>query len=303
MSYLALRFDTSAEAAETWAEALLAAGALSVDVSDPAAGTPAETPVYAEPGEPGSALWPISRLSALFDAGADADAVLRTCAQRLGVAPPPHATHPVAEQDWVRATQAQFGPIRIAEGFWIVPSWCVPPDPQALNLALDPGLAFGTGSHPTTRLCLEWLREHVDGQSTLLDYGCGSGILAIAAAKLGGRRVAGTDIDPQALRASAVNAQANRVAATFVAPAALPPETFDLVVANILTHPLIVLAPLLARRVRAGGRIALAGLLAAQATEVAGAYAHWFNIATWRTCDGWPLLAGVRRDHTGHRAA
>jgi ribosomal protein L11 methyltransferase len=275
---------------------------LSVDVSDPAAGTPAETPVYAEPDEGGSALWPISRISALFGGAVDADSVLHACAATLGVAAPPHETHPVAEEDWVRASQAQFGPIRIAEGFWIVPSWCAPPDPQALNLALDPGLAFGTGSHPTTRLCLEWLREHVGAQSTLLDYGCGSGILAIAAAKLHARRVAGVDIDPQALRASAANAQANGVAATFAAPDALAPETFDLVVANILTNPLVVLAPVLARRVCAGGRIALAGLLAAQAAEVAAAYARWFTIAPWRTCDGWSLLAGVRIDDSGHRA-
>jgi ribosomal protein L11 methyltransferase len=201
----------------------------------------------------------------------------------------------IAEQDWVRATQAQFGPIRIADRFWIVPSWCAPPEPSGLNLALDPGLAFGTGSHPTTRLCLEWLAVHVTPRCAVLDYGCGSGILAIAAAKLGAGRVTGTDIDPQALRASEDNARANGVEVAFVAPDTIGAATYDLVVANILTNPLRVLAPALAARVRGGGSIALAGLLEAQAPLVADAYVRWFNIAPWRSTNGWSLLAGARR--------
>jgi ribosomal protein L11 methyltransferase len=281
--------------AEAWADALLEAGALAVDVSDPAAGTAAETPIYAEPGEPGVARWKVARLAALCAGDTNADALLQRCAGALGADIPPHDVGAVAEQDWVRATQAQFGPLRIAEGFWIVPSWCAPPDPGALNLALDPGLAFGTGSHPTTRLCLEWLAQRVTPGCSLLDYGCGSGILAIAAAKLGAGRVAGTDIDPQALRASAVNARANGVDVAFVAPDALSDTTYDVVVANILTNPLRMLAPMLAMRVHEGGAIALAGLLDTQAALVAEAYARWFTIAPWRTADGWSLLAGVRR--------
>jgi ribosomal protein L11 methyltransferase len=281
--------------AEAWSDALLDAGALAVDVSDPAAGTAAETPIYAEPGEPGASLWRVARLAALCASGTDADALLRRCADALDTDIPPHDVGAVAEQDWVRATQAQFGPLRIADRFWIVPSWCAPPDPAALNLALDPGLAFGTGSHPTTRLCLEWLAVRVVPGCSLLDYGCGSGILAIAAAKLGAGRVAATDIDPQALRAAADNARANGVDIAFVAPDAVPDRTYDIVVANILTNPLRVLAPALATRVRKGGFIALAGLLDTQAAEVAEAYARWFNIAPWRSADGWSLLAGVRR--------
>ncbi len=299
MGYLSLRFDVDAAVADAWSDALLDAGALAVDVSDPAAGTPAETPIYAEPGEPGLAAWQVARIAALCEEAADTDALLRRCADALRAGLPAHEVRSVGEQDWVRATQAQFGPLRIAPHLWIVPSWCAPPDPSALNLALDPGVAFGTGSHPTTRLCLEWLAETVTRECSVLDYGCGSGILAIAAARLGARAVAGTDVDPQALRASAENARANGVAAEFAAPDALGDARFDVVVANILANPLILLAPALAMRVRPGGRIALAGLLDAQADQVAAAYARWFNIAPWRAALGWTLLAGVRADRRG----
>lgn len=294
MSYIGVRFDAPAGNADAWSDALLAAGALSIDVADPAAGTPDETPQYGEPGEPGAALWPISRLSALFAAGTDLHEALRVASAEVALPVPAHETYAVAEQDWVRATQAQFGPIRIAENFWIVPTWSEAPHPSALNLRLDPGLAFGTGSHPTTCLCLEWMHEHVEPGASLLDYGCGSGILAIAGARLGAGRVTGTDVDPQAMRASEENARANGVDATFVLPDALAPGSFDIVVANILANPLTLLAPALALRVRAGGRIALSGILEPQADAVAAAYARWFTIGSWKSRDGWVLLAGER---------
>jgi ribosomal protein L11 methyltransferase len=300
MSYTGVRFDAPAAEAIAWSDALLAAGALSVDVSDPAAGTPDETPQYGEPGEPGGQLWPISRLSALFASDADLLAALRIASEGIASSVPSHETFVVAEQDWVRATQAQFGPIRIAENFWIVPSWAKAPQPGALNLRLDPGLAFGTGSHPTTGLCLEWMRTHIRGGESLLDYGCGSGILAIAGARLGAARVVGTDIDPQAMRASEDNARANGITATFVLPDALAPGSYDMVVANILANPLTLLAPALALRVRIGGRIALSGILGPQADAVAAAYASWFNIDTWKSRDGWVLLAGERRSGDKH---
>ncbi len=298
LTYLALRFDASATDAEAWCDALLAAGALSVDVSDPAAGTPAETPQFGEPGEPGANLWPISRLSALFAADGDPHAALHAASRLIDRPPPLHEMSPIAEQDWVRATQAQFGPIRIADDFWIVPSWAEAPVPTALNLRLDPGLAFGTGSHPTTCLCLEWMHAHIRGGESLLDYGCGSGILAIAGARLGAGRVVGTDVDPQAMRASEENARANGLdvgnGATFLLPDALAPGAFDIVVANILANPLTLLAPALAMRVRPGGRIILSGILEAQAAAVAAAYARWFNIGRCDVRDGWVLLAGER---------
>ena len=294
MRYIALRFDAASAEAELWSDALLAAGALSVDVSDPAAGTAEETPQYGEPGGPGERLWPVSRLSALFASDSVARAAFRAASDAIARPAPPHETLVVEEQDWVRATQAQFGPIRIAEDFWIVPSWAEAHAPDAINLRLDPGLAFGTGSHPTTSLCLEWLHAHVQGGESLLDYGCGSGILAIAGARLGAARVVGSDVDPLALRASEDNARANGVAASFLLPDALAPGSFDIVVANILANPLALLAPALASRVRPGGRIALSGILDPQANAVAATYAPWFTIARWKVRDGWVLLAGER---------
>ena len=294
MTYTSLRFDTAAAMADAWSDALLEAGALSVDVSDPAAGTAAESPLYGEPGEPVAGAWPLSRVAALIGAGSDPRTVLALAADAIDASLPSFELALVPEQDWVRQTQAQFGPIEIAPGFYIVPTWAKAPDPGALNLRLDPGLAFGTGSHPTTRLCLEWLRASIAGGESVLDYGCGSGILAIAAARLGATRVTATDVDPQALAASLANALANEVAIAVVAPAAVPMRAEDIVVANILANPLILLAPALAARVRPGGRIALSGILAPQAASVATAYARWFTLAPWREDDGWVLLTGTR---------
>jgi ribosomal protein L11 methyltransferase len=294
MDYVALRFDAAAAHADAWSDALLEAGALSVDLSDPGAGTDAETPLYGEPGEIPASAWPWSRVVALFGADADPTQALAHAATAIDQPVPPFETHDVPEEDWVRRTQAQFGPIAIVPGFWIVPTWSTPVEPAALTLRLDPGLAFGTGSHPTTRLCLEWLHARIAGGERVLDYGCGSGILAIAARKLGAGGVLGTDIDPQAMRASEANARLNEVDAQFVLPDAVPPGTHDIVIANILANPLLLLAPALAPRVRVGGGIALSGILAEQAEDVAAAYARWFTLAPWRAHDGWVLLAGVR---------
>jgi ribosomal protein L11 methyltransferase len=291
MAFLALRFDASAAEAEAWSDALLDAGALSVDVSDPFAGTDRESPQYGEPGAPAAIGWDVARVVALFAQDTDARALVESLAPALGLPMPAFETYPVADQDWVRKTQAQFGPIEIAPRFFIVPSWSAPPDPAAVNIRLDPGLAFGTGAHPTTRLCLVFLRQTLRGGESVLDYGCGSGILAIAAARLGARRVAGVDVDPQALRASVANAQANGVTAAFTGPDELPPGRFDVVVANILANPLVLLAPALCARVAPRGRLALSGILAAQADAVAAAYAPWFTLAATEATDGWVLLS------------
>ena len=301
-TFAALRFDVEAADGDRWSDALLDAGALSVDAVDATAGTNDETPVFGEPSDAAPGWWPITRLTALCAADADAPAIVRTAADALGCALPVFETCAVADQDWVRATQAQFAPIRIDEALWIVPSWCEAPRPEALNIVLDPGLAFGTGAHPTTRLCLLWLIANVTPGVSVLDYGCGSGILAIAAAKLGAARVVGADIDSQAIRASAENAKANAVHAQFSQVDALRPGAFARVVANILANPLQLLAPALAERTRAGGRIALSGILTGQAAAVIGAYSPWFDMDTiaandasrWRDGD-WVLLSGTRR--------
>jgi len=291
MAYTALEFDT--DAADAWSDALIDAGALAVDAADPDAGTPDETPLFGEPGEPDAAPWSTSRLTALFADDAAAGAALAQAAAALGRAAPACRRLHIEDQDWVRATQAQFGPIAIGDRLVIVPSWCEAPQ-GAVAITLDPGLAFGTGSHPTTRLCLEWLQDCLERGATVLDYGCGSGVLAIAAMKLGAREVVGTDVDPQAIRASRDNARANAVEATFVLPDALALRAFDVVVANILANPLILLAPALAARVHPGGRLALSGILESQAADVIAAYAPWFTLRAWRASEGWVLLAGGR---------
>ncbi len=298
MAYLSLRFDIDAGAADAWGDALLAAGALAIDIADPRVGSMDEIALYGEPGAPAE-RWPVCRLTALFPSGAEVDTALADAGTRLGFPIPRTELRAVADEDWVRRTQAQFTPIRIGERLWIVPSWCEPVDAGAINVTLDPGRAFGTGSHSTTRLCLEWLARELRSGEAVLDYGCGSGILAIAAAKLGAGRVVGIDIDPQAIAASKANAAANGVALalrTADEAAARAEEPFDVVLANILANALVVLAPTLAARVRPGGRIVLSGILAEQEASVAAAYAPWFIIAVWKVGDdGWVVLAGTRR--------
>ena len=293
MPFVALRFDVPAATAEAWSDAMLAAGAASVDAADAHAGTGDETPRYGEPGDTGG-LWALCRLTALFAADTDVEGSVRRAAAALGLATPTFTLETLSEQDWVRRTQAQFGPLQIADRLWVVPSWCEPVDRQAINLELDPGLAFGTGSHATTRLCLRWLAAHLEPGQSVLDYGCGSGILAIAAAKLGAATVTGTDIDPQAIEASRANAARNGVGAQFMLPDALAPDEVDVVVANILANPLRLLAPALAARVRDGGAIVLSGILEDQIAAVSGAYRRWFKLGAWGTDDGWVALTGRR---------
>jgi ribosomal protein L11 methyltransferase len=296
MSFLALEFDANAADAERWADALLDAGALAVDTADPHAGSDREIARYGEPDVSPTAvdLWPVCRLSALFAKDADAGNALARASAALGAAAPPHTIAAIADDDWVRQTQQQFQPICVAPKLWIVPSWCEPVDAKAINLRLDPGLAFGTGSHPTTRMCLRWLSLHLSDGETVLDYGCGSGILAIAAAKLGAGAVDGIDVDTQAITASRDNAQRNNVAARFDLPEAFKATRYDVVVANILANPLQLLAPLLAAHVRAGGHIVLSGILEPQAAAVAAAYERWFTIEVWNSEEGWVALAGSR---------
>src|SRR5574340_368976 len=295
MPWLTLTVDTDAQHAEALSEALLELGALSVDLLDADAGTPDEQAIFGEPGEAPPGVWQHNRVSALFDDDQDVPAILREAASSIGLEQlPEHLIETLADNDWVRLTQAQFEPIRISARLWIVPTWHVPSDPRAVNIVLDPGLAFGTGSHPTTRLCLRWLDEHLQGGETLLDYGCGSGILAIAAAKLGAARVDGVDIDAQAVTASRDNAELNGVTARFCLPGELAPGQYDVVVANILTNPLKGMAPLLAGRVRPRGQLVLSGILAEQAEDVMKVYRDWFVFDSPEIDEGWVRLAGVK---------
>jgi ribosomal protein L11 methyltransferase len=236
-----------------------------------------------------------SRVIALLEADADVDVLLADAVAMIGLAEvPAYSVEAVAEQNWVQLTQSQFDPIRVSERLWIVPSWHESPDPAAINLILDPGMAFGTGSHPTTRLCLEWLERNVSASASLLDYGCGSGILAIAAARLGAGRVAGVDIDPQAVESARANAERNGVKALFADSAQPVAGEYDLVVANILSNPLRVLAPAICAHVRSGGRLALSGILREQAEEIIGIYAQWLPMSVADTREDWVCLSGVK---------
>ncbi|MDR3299293.1 MAG: 50S ribosomal protein L11 methyltransferase [Candidatus Accumulibacter sp.] len=295
MSWLAITLDTACRHAEPLADALLGAGALSVNIEDADAGTPDETPQFGEPGSAATPGWARSRVTALFNPDTDVDAVLEDCAVTAGLAGvPDHVLERVEERNWVQLTQAQFEPIRVSDRLWIVPSWHTAPDPDAMVLTLDPGMAFGTGSHPTTRLCLEWLERNVTPGVSLLDYGCGSGILGIAAARLGATDVLGVDIDPQAVSAARDNAERNGVKARFDDSARRMDGQFDRVVANILSNPLKALAPAICAHVRPGGRLALSGILAAQAEELIAAYAPWIQLAVADTREGWVCLAGEK---------
>ena len=294
-AYLQLQFRASAEHAEHLEDALLRLGALAVDSSDALVGTPDEEPQYGEPDTvPG--VWAESLIRALFPADVDARGALAMACAGLGVEPPGSRVESLAEQDWVRLTQAQFSPIHVSPRLWIVPSWCEPLADGARQLVLDPGLAFGTGSHPTTRLCLQWIDAHLRPGATVLDYGCGSGILALAACRFGAAPVLGIDIDEQAVAASRRNAAANRCRASFETPDADPGGSFDLVVANILSNPLMLMAPLLAARVAAGGDLVLSGILERQAADVIAAYRPWIGLGVWRSDEGWVCLQGRAAD-------
>jgi ribosomal protein L11 methyltransferase len=272
--------------------------ALSASIEDADAGTANEAPVFDEPGVASTSTWQRARISALFAdetaattaaaalAAASGDATLRI-----------EAIDAVREEDWVRLTQSQFGPCAITPAFWIVPTWSdVPPEAREV-IRLDPGRAFGTGTHPTTRMCLRWIAQNGSVAGTAwpraLDYGCGSGVLAIAACRFGARHVDAVDIDPAAIEATQANALANGVAI-----AAGPPQdavgTYQLVIANILAAPLKLLAPVLSARLDIDGRLVLSGVLARQAEELRSAYAPWLDLDVAAEDDGWILLVGTR---------
>ncbi|MES2116769.1 MAG: 50S ribosomal protein L11 methyltransferase [Pseudomonadota bacterium] len=299
MSWTEIVIEIARDHAEALSDALMEVGALSVSVEDADEGTDAERPLFGEPGmEPKEAAWEHSRVVALTEQDADQAAIVAAAAEQIKLAAvPPFTTRKVEEQDWVRLTQSQFAPIHIGKNIWVVPSWHEAPDPDALILELDPGLAFGTGSHPTTRLCMEWLEAHPAPGKTVLDYGCGSGILAMVARKLGAQQVAGVDIDPQAIESARDNAVRNQCEVEYFLPdtfaqSQFASQRFDVVVANILSSPLKLMAPMLSGRVADGGALILSGVLARQAEEVAAAYAPFIKLGVWAEQDGWVALHG-----------
>jgi len=278
-------------AVEPISDALDALDALSVSVEDADALTPAEQALFGEPGmPPPKEGWQRSRVVALFqDEAAAREAAALLSAQDFFEGCQVLGVQAVADQDWVRLTQSQFDPVEITPTFWIVPSWHEPPAAAEQVIRLDPGLAFGTGTHPTTRMCLRWTARQGAQGLRVLDYGCGSGILAIGAAKFGAARIDAVDIDPAAVEATRLNAAANHVTLQAGLPDAAQGD-YDLVLANILATPLKVLAPLLCAHVRAGGHLVLAGILSRQADELREAYAPWVALTVSDEEDGWILM-------------
>ncbi|WP_107826162.1 50S ribosomal protein L11 methyltransferase [Neisseria sicca] len=295
MSYQQITINVNDAVAERLADALMENGALSAAIEDAYAGTENEQAIFGEPGMPTEQIWQQSKVIVLFGENDDAAAMIQAASQACGLKDLAYTSEILADQDWVRLTQAQFDPIQISERLWITPSWHEAPNSNAVNLQLDPGLAFGTGSHPTTRLCLKWLDTRLKGGESVLDYGCGSGILTIAALKLGAGSAIGVDIDEQAIRASKDNAAQNHVDAQFYLPDGLPQGQFDIVVANILANPLRMLGEMFAARTKQGGRIVLSGLLDEQVEELSGIYRQWFDIEPAEIDEGWARLSGVKR--------
>jgi len=296
MGWQRVELVVAGEDAEALSEALEAAGAVSTEITDADAGTPEESAVFGEPGADVN-YWPRSRVSALFAGDAQAARAADAALEASGVPSIGGASiERIEDADWVALTQRQFEPIRAGERLWIVPTWHEPPQPDAINIVLDPGAAFGTGSHPTTRLCLAWLERNVRAGDHVIDYGCGSGILAIASLKLGAAGAIATDIDPLALEAARYNSGRNSVALAVVDAKMEIEGRAHVTIANILANPLRMLAPILASHTRPGGLIALSGILEDQADDVIGAYSPWAALAVDSREAGWVLLAGRMRE-------
>lgn len=292
MPWLQLRLAITPAQADPLEDTLLALGAVSVTFMD------AEDQPIFEPDLGTTPLWSHTHLLALFEADTDQTALLESLQSIWQGELPEHQIEDIADQDWERSWMEHFQPMRFGQRLWIVPSWHAAPEPHAVNLLLDPGLAFGTGTHPTTALCLEWLDgQELQGQQ-LIDFGCGSGILAIAALLLGAEQVVGTDIDTQALEASRDNAQRNQLADARFAlylPEDMPQQPADVLVANILAGPLVKLAPQLTALVKPGGLIALSGILAEQTDQILAAYQEAFQLDPVVDRDGWIRISGRRR--------
>jgi ribosomal protein L11 methyltransferase len=288
---------------EVLCDALEALDALSVSVEDADAQTDAEQALFGEPGMPApKAGWQRSRVVALYDSEAlSRDALALLQAQDFFADCSVLGLQELAQQDWVRLTQSQFTPVAITPEFWIVPTWHEPPKQARVIIRLDPGLAFGTGTHPTTRMCLRWVAQHGHPQTgasgnplgRVLDYGCGSGILAIGAAKYGAIDIDAVDIDEAAVQSTGLNAQANQVTLKTGLPA-IAMGVYQTVLANILATPLKVLAPLLCSRVAPGGSLVLAGILERQAQELTDAYAPYCQLKVADQEDGWILMTATR---------
>lgn len=294
MSFKQLKIKVDSEKADLLGDAFFAEDALSVSVEDQFEGTEFEEPIFNEPGMEVEKLWQHSLLVVLLTEDCDIDQIVSNVQKKTKLTFD-YEIENIDDQDWVRLTQSQFEPIKITDKLFIVPSWHELPIANATGIILDPGLAFGTGSHPTTFMCLEWLAKNVSATDNLLDYGCGSGILAITAAKLGAKKVTGVDIDKQAIESSLYNAEVNQTQVNFFLPDKFNPATYDIVIANILSNPLRMLASALSGYVCKGGKIVLSGILDSQIEEMSSIYQEWFDMQVYKVMDGWVCLEGIKR--------
>ena len=294
-AWINLKIRASAAYAHSMSDALIELGALSCSIEDSYLNSENEEALFGEPNIPSNTIWQHNTVESLFNADVSIDTIINELKTITGLSNIDFTVESVEEQNWVALTQSQFEPISVSDQLWIVPSWHTSPNPDAINIVLDPGLAFGTGSHPTTHLCLEWLIKEVSISDHVLDYGCGSGILSIAAKKCGAKEVIGVDIDPQAIIASTHNAKENHVGIQFYNSEL--PLTFeaDIVVANILSSALSVLAPLIAKACKPQGKIALSGILKEQVDMLTEIYSAWFNLNKPIEREGWILLTGTKK--------
>jgi len=292
MPWLQLKFDSSPEQVDHASDLLTELGAAAVTFEDGA-----DQPLFEpDPGE--TRLWNNTRIIGLFDANVDMPGIIEQLKQSLGEqAPQQVQVNPLEDKDWVRAWMDTFKPIRFGQNLWICPSWHTPDNPNATNVMLDPGLAFGTGTHPTTALCMEWLDANPPVDLDVIDFGCGSGILAIAAALLGARHVEAVDHDPQAVLATNDNAEKNSVSDKINAllPRQFDDKPADLILANILANPLLELAPRFAELLKPGDQIVLSGILAEQSEQILQRYEEWFELQPPTQQDDWVRIDGVRR--------
>jgi ribosomal protein L11 methyltransferase len=287
MAWIQFICNTTSDKADALSDAFSECGAAAVTFEDDA-----DQPIY-EPDLGTTPLWTATRVVALFDAETNPDNVGKMLST-LVTDIPPYRVEAVEDKDWEREWMDNFHPIQFGERLWICPSWHTPPAPDAVNIMLDPGLAFGTGTHPTTALCLNWLDQADLKGKYVIDYGCGSGILAIAAALLGAERVIGVDTDPQALEATRANAARNGVEIEAYLPGDCPDEPCDLLLANILAGPLQTLAPRFANLAKPSAGLVLSGILEVQAQEVSDSYAAWFDMQAPTIKEDWTRLNGTR---------
>ncbi len=297
MSWLQIKIEIQPSQAEIYEDLLLSAGCAAVTLQDSG-----DQPIF-EPDLGTTPLWQHTTITGLFSAEHNLESTLQYLKQAqiqlLPNQPPSPAKAEILEdKDWVRAWMDEYHPMQFGQRLWVCPSWCDVPDPSAVNLMLDPGLAFGTGTHPTTALCLEWLDAQVLNGKSVIDFGCGSGILGIAALLLGAEDAVGIDIDPQALQASQDNLARNQLSADrfkVFLPEKAPEVPADVLVANILAGPLVSLAPTIAARVKSDGLLCLSGLLAHQEAELRAAYSDWFELDPTAEKEGWIRLSGRRK--------